>query len=149
MRRRRPLPIRRESTELQSMFPAGAARAYSRSTRIRSPTRIWIHLLLRRPTAAAFISMVGPSNPLSSAFQEIDVSSAATLIDPGTLRYALSAWIGGYSSQEDNTVLTVQFRSWSGTVLGSVTLGPVNATDRNNTSSLLQRSQSGAVPSGT
>lgn len=101
------------------------------------------------PDRGSFYFYGGSSNPLSSAFQDIDVSSASTLIDSGTVQYALSAWIGGYSSQEDNAALTVQFRSWSGTVLGSVTLGPINATDRNNVSSLLQRSQSGGVPSGT
>ena len=91
----------------------------------------------------------GVSNPLSSAFQDIDVSSAATLIDTGTLRYALSAWLGGFSSQEDNAVLSLQFRNWAGTVLGTSSLGPVTSADRDGTSALLNRSATAGIPSGT
>ena len=43
----------------------------------------------------------GPNNAVSSAAQDIDVSSAASLIDTGTVQYALSAWLGGFSSQND------------------------------------------------
>jgi hypothetical protein len=58
----------------------------------------------------------GPSNAVSSASQLIDVSSAASLIDAGTVQYALSAWLGGYSSQDDNAVLTVTYEDWIGRV---------------------------------
>jgi uncharacterized protein (TIGR03437 family) len=94
-------------------------------------------------------SVVDDSNPIGTAYQDIDVSSAASLVDAGTLAYSLSAWLGGYDSQDDNTVLTVQFESWSGTVLGTATLGPVLAADRNDTSELLLKSTSGTVPKGT
>jgi uncharacterized protein (TIGR03437 family) len=77
------------------------------------------------------------------------VSSAASLIDAGTATYALSAWLGGFSGQGDNAVLTVQFQNWAGTVLGSTTLGPVSAADRNNLSAVLQQTHNGAIPSGT
>jgi uncharacterized protein (TIGR03437 family) len=95
------------------------------------------------------VDVSSSSNPVATAFQDIDVSSAATLIDAGNVPYTLSGWLGGYSSQNDNCVLTVQFQNWSGTVLGSAQLGPVLAADRNNTSSLVQRSTSGNVPTGT
>ncbi len=89
------------------------------------------------------------SNPVGTAFQDIDVSSAATLIDAGNVPYALAGWLGGFSTQDDNCVLTIQFQNWTGTVLGSAQIGPVLAADRNNNSGLLQRSTSGNVPSGT
>ncbi len=92
----------------------------------------------------------GPSNGLSSAYQDIDVSSAASLIDSAAVQYSLSAWLGGYSSQNDNATLQVQFQDWDGNVLGSaVTLGPFLAADRNNVSELLMTNQNGAVPVGT
>jgi uncharacterized protein (TIGR03437 family) len=91
----------------------------------------------------------GPSNAMSSASQLIDVSSTASLIDTGTVQYALSAWLGGYSSQNDNAVLTVTYEDWTGTNLGSVTLGPILAADRSNNSELLLESQNGSVPTGT
>lgn len=89
------------------------------------------------------------SNPIATAFQDIDVSSAASLIDAGNVTYMLSGWLGGYSSQNDNCVLTVQFQSWSGTVLGTATIGPVLAADRMDNTELLQESTMGNVPSGT
>ncbi len=101
------------------------------------------------PDAGNFYFYGGPGNPLSSATQDIDVSSAAGLVDGGTVTYALSGWIGGYSSQDDNAVLAVKFQDWKANVLGSATLGPLLAADRNNVSELLQLSQNGAVPSGT
>jgi len=89
------------------------------------------------------------SNPIATAFQDIDVSSAASLIDAGNLSYTLAGWLGGYDSQDDNAVLTAQFENWSGTVLGTAQIGPVLAADRNDTSELLQKTNNGNVPSGT
>ncbi len=89
-------------------------------------------------------------NPLpATGYQDIDVSSAASLIDTGNVTYALAAWLGGYADQDDNTQLMVQFQSWTGSVLGTATLGPVLAVDRTDQSSLLQRSTSGNLPKGT
>jgi uncharacterized protein (TIGR03437 family) len=96
------------------------------------------------------VSEDSSGNPLpATAFQDIDVSSAGSLIDAGNVTYALSGWLGGYSSQDDQAQLTVQFENWTGTVLGTATLGPILAADRNDQSSLLQRSASGNLPTGT
>jgi hypothetical protein len=89
------------------------------------------------------------SNPIGTAFQDIDVSSAGSLIDAGNVSYALSGWLGGFSSQNDHTTLTVQFQNWAGTALGTATLGPILAADRMNQSSLIKLSTSGNVPKGT
>jgi uncharacterized protein (TIGR03437 family) len=85
----------------------------------------------------------------ATAFQDIDVSSAGSLIDAGNVTYALSAWLGGYSSQDDNAQLAVHFQSWAGAVLGTATLGPILAADRMGNSALLKVSTSGNVPKGT
>jgi uncharacterized protein (TIGR03437 family) len=97
----------------------------------------------------SFYFFGGPGNALSSAFQDIDVSSAAALIDAGNVTYALSTWIGGYDGQNDNCVLGLQFQDWSGNVLGSTTLGPVSEADRNGVTELLPFSQGAGVPVGT
>lgn len=94
-------------------------------------------------------TVVDDSNPIGTAYLDINVSFAASLIDAGNLAYALSAWLGGYSSQDDNAVLTVQFEDWSSNVLGTATLGPVLAADRNDISELLQRSTNATVPKTT
>src|ERR1022692_3264148 len=94
-------------------------------------------------------SVVDSSNPVGTGYQDIDISSAASLVDAGNVPYTFSAWIGGYSNQDDNCVLTAQFEKWDGTVLATATLVPVLAADRNDNSSLLQRSTNGNVPPGT
>ncbi len=91
----------------------------------------------------------GNNNALSSAYQDIDVSAAASPIDSGITGYALMAWLGGFASQGDNTVLKAEFKKWDGTILSTVALGPVSAADRNNQSGLLQRILNGQVPVGT
>ena len=95
------------------------------------------------------VNVSDDSNPIATAFQDVDVSSASSLIDAGNVPYTLAGWLGGYSSQNDNTVLTAQFQDWTGKLLGSAQIGPVLAADRNDNSELLQKSTSGNVPSGT
>jgi uncharacterized protein (TIGR03437 family) len=91
----------------------------------------------------------GSSNPASSAYQDIDISQGTGQIDAGLAKFALGGWLGGYSSQNDQAKLTVTFQEWSGKVLGTASIGPVLAADRNSLSGLVQRSASGNVPAGT
>ncbi len=91
----------------------------------------------------------GNNNALSSAYQDIDVSAAASPIDSGNVSYLLMAWLGGFAAQGDNTVLKAEFKTWGGTILSTVTLGPVSAADRNNQSGLLQRLLNGQIPAHT
>lgn len=95
------------------------------------------------------VNVSDDTNPIATASQDIDVSSAASLIDAGNLTYTLAGWLGGYSGQNDNTTLEAQFEDWSGNVLGTAQIGPVMASDRNNTTELLQESTSNTVPAGT
>jgi uncharacterized protein (TIGR03437 family) len=95
------------------------------------------------------VNVTDDSNPIATAFQDIDVSSAASLIDAGNLAYTLAGWLGGYEGQDDHCVLSIQFQDWAGNMLGTDQIGPVLAADRNNTTELLQESTNGNVPSGT
>ncbi|HXP87008.1 MAG TPA: hypothetical protein VN841_19920 [Bryobacteraceae bacterium] len=95
------------------------------------------------------VNVTDASNPIATGFQDIDVSSAGSLIDTGNVTYALSGWLGGYDSQDDHAQLTVQFQSWAGTALGTATLGPILSADRMNQSALLKLSTSGNLPKGT
>jgi uncharacterized protein (TIGR03437 family) len=90
----------------------------------------------------------GPSNATSNAYQDLDLSAAGSQIDAGQVSFRFSGWIGGISSQNDNMTVTAQFMDWSGAPLSNATLGPVLAAERNNLSSLIQKSVSGAVPHG-
>lgn len=91
----------------------------------------------------------GTSNT-SSATQTVDVSGSASDIDAGGVQATLSADLGGYSSQEDNMVITAVFLTAQQQPIGTpITIGPVTAEDRNDTTTLLARSAFAAVPSQT
>lgn len=88
-------------------------------------------------------------NTTTSATQTIDVSAASVLLASGQVKFVLSGWLGGYSDQNDNAVLSVQFVGATGQALGKASIGPVLSDARNGTSGLIQRSTSGIVPAGT
>jgi uncharacterized protein (TIGR03437 family) len=91
----------------------------------------------------------GPNNASSRMTQTVDLSSYAAAIDAGTQPYTLDGWLGGLSTQNDNTAVTVTFQNASGGSLGTATIGPVSAADRGGVSELVERSTSGNVPTGT
>lgn len=90
----------------------------------------------------------GPGAPRSTAVQSISVSSEKAAIATGVVSFTLSGYLGGYSSQTDNTVLIADFKSSTGSVLKHVVLGPVTNTDRKGQTGLLQCSAIGLVPKG-
>jgi hypothetical protein len=79
----------------------------------------------------------GPSNSLSSAEQMIDV------------KYKLSGYLGGYTSQADHMAVSATFLDASGTKLGVATIGPVTPAQRKNVTGLFARATSGKVPAQT
>ena len=84
----------------------------------------------------------------AAATQTIDVSAYAAAIDAGHVRLTLSGYLGGYLSQEDNAQVRVDFSNGD-CCSGSVTIGPVTATDRGDQTALLARSAEATVPPGT
>ena len=91
----------------------------------------------------------GAGNTVETATQDINVATAAAEIDAGTVTATLSADLGGFSTQGDNAAVTATFLNSAGAQLGTLSVGPVTAADRNNTTQLLRRSASGTVPPGT
>ena len=91
----------------------------------------------------------GSGNTVETATQAIDVSTDAAQIDAGGVGATLSADLGGFSSQEDQAKVTATFLSAAGQQLGAVTIGPVTAEDRGDTTEFLLRTASAAVPPGT
>ena len=88
----------------------------------------------------------GPSNSESDLFQTIDVSSLAASIDAHQIKYSLSAYLGGFSSQGDDATV---FANFQGSSFNQTSVGPVSAADRQNRTGLLLRSTSGTIPAGT
>jgi len=91
----------------------------------------------------------GGNEASSSAEQAIDISGGATAIDAGQVRCELSAYLGGYSSQEDNAMVMARFMSASDTMISSTQVGPVSSSDREDITGLLYKSVQQIIPAGT
>ncbi len=91
----------------------------------------------------------GPINAASSAWQDVDVSAIGSDIDADSVVCNLSGWLGGWSGDNDNAKLTAYYINASGQTIGSLTLGPVLATDRGNVTALLYRQATIRMPHGT
>lgn len=86
---------------------------------------------------------------ITTAFQTVDVSQSADVIDTGRATANLSAYLGGTLAYTDRMTARADFLSEAGGQLGSLELGPVTAQDRHNLSTMLRRAGSARVPAGT
>jgi hypothetical protein len=84
----------------------------------------------------------------STASQSIALKAPKADIASGSVRYTFSAWLGGFSGQADNAVVSVSFRDSAGEDLGGTTLGPVTPAQRKDITGSLERTHSGVVPKG-
>ena len=86
----------------------------------------------------------------SAMSQSIDLNSYLSVINSGNVSFNLSAWLGGYSSQNDCAQVSVCFLNQFYQPIGNQTvIGPVLAADRTGTTSLLPRQAGGPVPIGS
>ncbi|MEG3628684.1 phosphoesterase [Streptomyces poriticola] len=69
-------------------------------------------------------------------------------VDAGRVRYTLTAWLGGYATQEDGARLSVEFRDAAGTPVALSVLGPVTAAERLSRTALVERTETATVPPG-
>lgn len=109
----------------------------------------WVRPTEPGPVNRGAKMFAGESSPYSAGFQTVDVASLTGSFASGKASFALSGFLGGWSSQGDNAVLLVSFLDASSQSLGLVELGPVTAADRGNKTGLLFRSTSGFVPVNT
>jgi hypothetical protein len=82
----------------------------------------------------------------TTMYQEISLSAIQTDIASGNLTYNLSAFLGGYSSQDDRMEIIIEFFDSSGNLLLSGGIGPVYAADRNYTTGIHLHGVIGQVP---
>ena len=88
----------------------------------------------------------GGYTPRASAYQDIDLSAAATAIDEHRVSFMLAAWIGGLADLADHAAVSVDFRDPDGMPLGSDFVGPVTNADRGGKTCFLRREKLGIVP---
>ncbi len=85
----------------------------------------------------------------SSISQTVDLSGAGAAIDGGGVSYNLGAWLGGYSFDPSAASVKVTFLDANKKAVGTGKVGPVTMLDRLFAINLLQRSTTGALPTGT
>jgi hypothetical protein len=89
----------------------------------------------------------GPSGDSAEGTQIESLADYRHLIAAGNAKFALTGWLGGYSSQRDQATLSVTWRNGHGHAVGDVTtIGPVTPGARNNVTGMLYRHTSGGVP---
>lgn len=85
--------------------------------------------------------------------QTIDISADASLVDIGRYRVYAEAWLGGMGADPDSAEVTIQFLNASGLQVGGGSglqgLPPVTAAERNNQTTLIERTGDYMVPVGT
>ena len=91
----------------------------------------------------------GPSASESTGTQLISISDLMSSVDAGLITFDLSAYLGGFSSQRDNAILTLNFLDVASGILSAASLGPVSPIDRADVTGMLFRETMGAVPIGT
>jgi len=101
------------------------------------------------PTTRGNNFFAGGPNGESDLFQTIDVSSIAAQIDAGQIKYMLSGFLGGFSSQNDQTTLFANFHGAGNSFLGQDSVGPVTNVDRASVTGLLSRTKTATLPKGT
>jgi hypothetical protein len=85
----------------------------------------------------------------SALVQDVDVSTATSAIDGGSVSYTLSGWLGGWGVYAGRAVVSMSFLDAHGTQLGSAQLPTVTAADRGYKNAFLARTLSGSVPTRT
>jgi hypothetical protein len=95
-----------------------------------------------------YVAQPGKPSLMPTLWQEIDISSLASDVDAGRIRYDLSAWMGGFGAERDraNIVLSQEQSAGSGSSEGLA--GP-SPEERGNKTGLIERKMSGAVAPGT
>lgn len=88
----------------------------------------------------------GGNYPFSEITQTLSLASYQSTISSGSVDVSLSAYFGGFASQNDYSSLTLKFKDASDTELQSITLVGPTAADRGNQTEFLSISYLGEVP---
>jgi hypothetical protein len=91
----------------------------------------------------------GGTNATSTMTQRIDIGNLSTLIDEGGVDFELSAWLGGFSNQNDRATVIAHFLDASSVEIGVAQLAEVTATERGNVTKLIFREVLGDLPALT
>jgi hypothetical protein len=86
----------------------------------------------------------------TSMEQAVDIAWAGHAVDAGAVGFNLSGWLGGWGDRPESATLTATFLDADGNATGApVVLARAGATERGNSTALLQRQARGHVPAKT
>jgi Subtilase family len=92
----------------------------------------------------------GPGTTPSGIRQTIEVNADwSSAIDNGSVKFNLSAFLGGFRGQTDDATLAVTFLGSNFQELGKVKLGPITPREREAKTGLFPVAESDYIPSGT
>ncbi|MEJ1935539.1 PEP-CTERM sorting domain-containing protein, partial [Nostoc sp. NIES-2111] len=91
----------------------------------------------------------GADRASSTAFQSINVTSLASVIDAGKAAFDLRGWLGGYETDRDSISLDITFLNQTDQSLGTASISAPTPEQRNNITGLFLKSTNGSVPIGT
>lgn len=91
----------------------------------------------------------GGTNLTSTMTQRIDVGNLTSAIANGQVTFLLSAWLGGFTNQNDTATVVAHFLDSTSAEIGLVQLLPVTAADRGNVTKFLLREQLNSLPTAT
>ena len=91
----------------------------------------------------------GPGTNEGSGSQALDISSISTQVDAGLITYDLSAYLGGWQSQDDEADISLWFWDQGNNLVGFYDLTGPTAAQRGGVTGLFFTSNSGSVPAGT
>jgi CshA-type fibril repeat protein len=92
-----------------------------------------------------FFSGIGAA---SQAYQDIDLTAAASAIDNGVVVADLSAYLGGFTDQEDHGEVIFEFFNASNAVVDTIVLPAVTKEDRESASGFLHRADTLTLDAG-
>jgi hypothetical protein len=91
----------------------------------------------------------GPDSDNDVAVQTLSLSNFVTGIKAGKGTFVLTGWLGGSGSLNDSGFVELDWKKRNGDLVGtSATLGPVTASQRDDTTGLLKLTASGTIPKG-
>ncbi|PAX60192.1 PEP-CTERM sorting domain-containing protein [Brunnivagina elsteri CCALA 953] len=91
----------------------------------------------------------GANRSSSSGSQLLNLTDLAAIVDTGKGAYDLGAWLGGYTTDSDNVLLSLDFLNQDGLSLGKTSIASPTPEERNNTTGLLFKSTQGILPVGS
>ncbi len=80
--------------------------------------------------------------------QEIDLEDISYKINRSEVNYELSGWVGGWHRQEDTLEFSASYLDNSGRLIEIATIRSLTASERNNKTCFVKRSEKGPLPEG-